>query len=475
MALKKNVTIVTIAVTLIFTGVIVGWHLYVPRSFLDIQAPGADKRPEGSARGIGDVLIGEYFQKYDDAVSNLDGKWIRFRGKNSDNIVLAPETLNLSNDDYDILWTVETGEGYAGPVIYNGRLYLLDYIESMSSDALRCFDLLTGTELWRRWYRVPMRRNHGFSRTVPAIGEEYIITIGPMGHVMSCDPITGELKWSLDMQQKYNSVIPMWFTGQCPLVEDNTVILAPAGDSILLAGYDVHSGNRIWSTPNTPNFAMSHSSVMPITINGKKMYVYVSVGGICGVSAEEADRGALLWSTSDWRASVAVASPVLIANNRIFVTAGYGVGSAVLQIDGQGNRWSVSVVQQFRPIDGLSSEQQTPIFHNNMLIATLPRSAGAIRERLTMYAPSNLRTPVWTSEPSDVRSFYGPYMVINNHVFLFTEDGELFVYEILQQSMRLVKRQRVMDGVDAFGPMAYADGILVLGDAHTIKALKIAE
>lgn len=29
-----------------------------------------------------------------------------------------------------------------------------------------------------------------------------------------------------------------------------------------------------------------------------------------------------------------------------------------------------------------------------------------------------------------------------------------------------------MDGVDAWGPMAYADGMLVLRDAHTVKCLK---
>ncbi|MCD8260920.1 MAG: PQQ-like beta-propeller repeat protein [Bacteroides sp.] len=88
---------------------------------------------------------------------------------------------------------METGEGHAAPVIYNGIAYFLDYDEALSSDALRCFSLETGEELWRRWYRVPMKRNHSFSRTVPVVSDEYIITIGPQGHVMCCDPVTGEL------------------------------------------------------------------------------------------------------------------------------------------------------------------------------------------------------------------------------------------------------------------------------------------
>jgi outer membrane protein assembly factor BamB len=32
-----------------------------------------------------------------------------------------------------------------------------------------------------------------------------------------------------------------------------------------------------------------------------------------------------------------------------------------------------------------------------------------------------------------------------------------------------------MDGVDAWGPLAYADGVLIVRDAHTVKALKISD
>ena len=471
---KRTVTFITVAVISLYIGIIIGWHLYTPSGNLDVQAPGADNRPEGTARNLDDVIIGERFMQFAEAqTSNLTGKWIQFRGEKSDNIIVAQETINTSGDDYPIMWTLETGEGYAAPVIYNGKAYFLDYIQNISSDALRCFELETGKELWRRYYRSPMKRNHGFSRTVPVIGEGYIITVGPMGHVMACDPETGDLKWTLNMQKEFGSKIPQWYSGQCPLVDGNTVILAPAGDSALLAGLNVHTGDLLWKTPNTVNYTMSHSSVMLLTISGKKMYVYVSVDGVCGISAEEYDRGTLLWDTADWSVNVAVASPVQIANNRIFVTAGYNNGGAVLQIDRQGSEWRV-IVEKHRANAGLSSEQQTPVFYNNMLISTLPKSAGAtVRERLAIYLPTNLRTPVWISDAEEVSSLLGPYMVINNHLFLFTEDGELFVYEILQQSMQLTKRQRIMEAKDAFGPLAYADGILILGDEETLKGLRI--
>ena len=473
---KKIITCITVAVILLFTGVIIGWHLYTPRTDFEIQAPGADNRPEGGARSIYDVQIGEHFMKYADVEpSSLTGKWTQFRGEKSDNIIVTAENINFSGSDYPILWTIETGEGYAAPVIYNGRAYFLDYVEALSSDALRCLDLETGAEIWRRWYRSPMRRNHGFSRTVPVIGEGYIITIGPMGHVMCCDPETGDLLWAIDMQKDFGTTIPQWHSGQCPLVDDGILVLAPAGEEILLAGLDCLTGEILWSTPNTINYDKSHSSIMPMTIAGKRTYVYIGLGGVCGVSADKDDIGTLLWHVSTWRPSTAaVPSPVQIAQNRIFLCAGYGVGGALLEVNRQGERWNAAITQQYNPRDGISCEQHTPIFYNNMLISVLPKSGGPMRSRVVCYSPTNLNNPLWISE-GDETIVDGPYIVINNHLFAFSETAELFVYEILQQSMRLLKRQKIMDGSDAFGPLSYADGILVLGDDHTLMALKISD
>jgi len=157
---KKTTSLVTIITALIYTVIITGWHFSASRDDITIQAPGADNRPEGLARTASDVNIGEYFMEYTDISTSLSGQWTGFRGENNDNIIRTSEQINVSDEEYEVLWSVETGEGHAAPVIYNGRVYLLDYNEELSSDALRCFSLETGEELWRRWYRVPLKRNH---------------------------------------------------------------------------------------------------------------------------------------------------------------------------------------------------------------------------------------------------------------------------------------------------------------------------
>ena len=93
--------------------------------------------------------------------------------------------------------------------------------------------------------------------------------------------------------------------------------------------------------------------------------------------------------------------------------------------------------------------------------------------------PADLLTrancPIWTSA-ADERFGLGPYIVLGDRLIAFKEDGELYVYQLKTNSMTLLHKQRVMEeGVDAWGPMAYADGMLIVRDSKTIKCLKIED
>jgi outer membrane protein assembly factor BamB len=471
--LDRKVTIVTILVIIAYLAAIFAWHVYAPQKEFTAQLPGADNRPPETARKADDVRIGEFFMRYEESTSSLTGKWVCFRGAEFSNIIRTADKIAYSGDDYPKLWEVATGEGHAAPVIYNGLAYFLDYDEALSSDMLRCFSLETGKEQWRRWYRVPMKRNHGFSRTVPVISNDYIITLGPQGYLMCCHPLTGELKWSRDLQQEFRTAVPFWYAGQCPRVDDGILVVAPAGEEVLLAGIDCNTGETVWETPNILKFKMSHSSITPMKLRGKKTYVYVGVGGVCGISAEKSDRGKLLWSQTKWQPSVIAPSPLQLSESNIFLVAGYGAGGALLKVDLTGGKWTAIITEQYKPSEGLSSEQQTPILYNNMILTVMPKDGGSLRDKLVAYSPANLHNPIWTSA-ADERFGLGPYLVINDRLFVLKDDGELYVYKIESGSMRLERKQRIMDGVDAWGSMAYADGMLLVRDANNVKCLKIS-
>ena len=479
--MKKNIPIlITLFVALIYIGAIIFWHLYTPDFNITIQDAGRDNRPAGTARNTADVVIGETFRNYAETSTSLKGQWATFRGGDYKNIAKAGGKINLSTD-FPVQWKAATGEGYAGAAIYNGRVYVLDYDENLRSDALRCFDLEAGTELWRRWYRVPMKRNHGFSRTIPAVTDKYVVTLGPQAHVMCCDAVSGNLKWTLDVRKYFDTEEPNWYAGQCPRIENNQLILAPAGKAastslgagILMVGVDCETGEIVWQTPNSLGYKMSHSSIMPMTLSGKKTYVYAGIGGVCGVSAESADKGKLLWNVA-WKPSVISPSPLQLSSDKIALTAGYGAGGALLQVKHENGKWAATLADQYKPSEGLSSEQQTPILYEQMVITIPPKDGGGVREKVVAYSPSNLRKPIWESA-ADERFGLGPYMVIDNYLFALKDDGELYIYKLEQKKMTLIKKQRIMEGRDAWGPMAYADGYLILRDDHWVYCLKISE
>jgi len=85
--------------------------------------------------------------------------------------------------------------GHAGAAVRGGRVYLLDFDEGSESDVLRCLSLADGREIWRRWYRTGAKRNHGVSRTVPAVSDRWVVTIGPRCQVLCAGAERGEFLW----------------------------------------------------------------------------------------------------------------------------------------------------------------------------------------------------------------------------------------------------------------------------------------
>lgn len=146
-----------------------------------------------------------------------------------------------------------------------------------------------------------------------------------------------------------------------------------------------------------------------------------------------------------------------------------------MQVDHTGSGWKAKVVEQYKADKGMSSEQQTPILYKGSIITILPKDGGGMRERISIYQPGDLHRAVWNSA-SDERFGLGPYLIIDGRLFALKEDGQLFVYELNANSMKLLRKQTVIkDGSDAWGPMAYADGMLLLRDAKTVKCFKISD
>ena len=140
----QNTTLITASLLgLIF---LTWWILHDPVEHFVIHNPGADNRPEMITSDHAEINIGQVFASFDGVSSTMSSNWPRFRGENFDNISQA--NINLTTDweiaGPKVIWTVDLGEGHAGPVISKGRVYLLDYDEVKRQEILRCFSFQDG-------------------------------------------------------------------------------------------------------------------------------------------------------------------------------------------------------------------------------------------------------------------------------------------------------------------------------------------
>ncbi len=447
------------------------WFWHDPVGELYLSEPGLDNRPAVDSSDLEKVNIGEKFMFYSDYQTELKGSWPRFRGADFDNI--NKENIPLidtwGDEGPKILWQVSMGEGHAAPVIHQGKAYILDYDEIKKADALRCFGLVSGEEIWKRYYQVHVKRNHGMSRTVPAITDDYILTIGPKCHVMCVNPDNGDYLWGIDMVKDYGTEIPFWYTGQCPLIDNGVAILAPGGSSLII-GVDCASGEVLWETPNPDGWKMSHSSVVPMEYGGKKMYLYAAIGGLLGISAEADDMGEILWKTNAFSPSVVAPSPLVLDNGKVFLTAGYGAGSILLQLKSKTNSIEVDILQQYKPKEGLASEQQTPLFFENHILGIQPKDAGTKRNQFICTSNSDTKQVLWTSGKGE-RFGLGPYLMADGKVFILDDDGTMTIIKASTDAFTVLDKARIIEGQDAWGPLALADGYMLMRDSKTLLCL----
>jgi len=443
--------------------VLIGWLLHHPEQPLTLRVPGTDAAPDNTSNSdTNPVFLGKLIPGAAKPAS-LPGSWPQFRGPHRDGMATEVELApNWEGTVPKQLWSISVGDGYAGPAIAEGRVYLMDYDVANRQDALRCLSLDDGQEIWRYTYPIKIKRNHGMSRTVPAVTDKYVIAMGPKCQVLCCDALTGELRWTLDLIREFGTTVPEWYAGQCPLVDRNRIILAPGGTDALLIATDIETGKVIWQTPNPNGWKMTHSSVMPMDFAGQRLYVYCANKGVVGVSAKD---GQLLWQTTDWKIAIAtVPSPCILDKGHIFLSGGYNAGSLMLKLETV--EGIISATTKFKLNAGtFGATQQTPIFYNGHIYGT--RADGKF------VCLSTDGKVLWTSGAGDNLGL-GAYLLADGKLYAMNDSGELRVIEATPNGYHELARAEVLpEGHDSWGPMALAGNRLLVRDLTRMVCLRV--
>jgi outer membrane protein assembly factor BamB len=441
----------------------VGYWIYEYHSFTVLpRVAGRDGRPEMTQSSAEPETIEGTLQQFDGVPSDILGTWPGFRGPDSSGVVTSEVALarQWPAEGPAKLWHIELGQGYAAPAVYDGRVYLIDYDMENQRDAIRCLSLDNGAEIWRYSYPVKVKRNHGMSRTIPAVNDNFIVTIGPKCHVTCLDSKTGEFKWMIDLVGEYGTKEPLWYAGQCPLIVDDKAIVAPAGPDVLMIAVDCQTGEIVWKTLNPDGWKMTHSSVIPMQFADRDFYVYAGSRGVAGILAED---GKILWKTDTWYLRVNVPTPVDAGNGKIFLSAGYNKGSMMLQLKEQSSGIVSEPLFELPP-ETFGSDQQTPIFYKGHIYGVRPD-----KQLVCMDTTGQI---LWTSGSNNTYGL-GPYIVVNDLIYILDNDGILSLIEATPAAFNKLAQAKVLPGHESWGPPALVAGRLLVRDLTTLVCLDV--
>jgi len=439
------------------------WLASDPTRDFVLREPGMDDRPDPVAAADMPPVVG-VLTEGKGAPGTTSGSWPGFRGPDRSGISPEPSALARSWPEGGPRrrWSVDLGEGYAGAAIHAGRVYVLDYDQAAGADTLRCLSFDDGREIWRFAYEIKVKRNHGMSRTVPTVTDRCVVGLGPKCHVTCLDAGTGEEKWMIDLVREYGTAVPLWYAGQCPLIDGDRVILAPAGPEALMLAVEIETGEIAWTTPNPMGWAMTHASIAPVDVAGTRTYVYCASRGVVGVSA---DTGRILWQTDAWKIGIAtVPTPVPVGDDRVFFSGGYNAGSVMMRIERtEAGTFEPRVLYRLGP-EVFGATQQTPVFYKGHLYGVRPDGQLVCLDLEGRVA--------WTSG-AGVTFGLGPFLVADDLLYALDDDGHLSLVRAVPDRFERLAQARILDGTDAWGPLALAAGRLIARDLRKMVCLEV--
>jgi outer membrane protein assembly factor BamB len=104
----------------------------------------------------------------------------------------------------------------------------------------------------------------------------------------------------------------------------------------------------------------------------------------------------------------------------------------------------------------------------------MPENAGPLKKQLVCFGKSDLLKPVWSSgKENRFGRGLGPYIVSGNKMYLLDDDAKLYLFRIQEKTITLLDSHKIINGVEAWGPMAIAGHYLIMRDARNLLCLDI--
>ncbi|HVQ13091.1 MAG TPA: PQQ-binding-like beta-propeller repeat protein [Vicinamibacterales bacterium] len=388
------------------------------------------------------------------AASTGPAYWTDFRGPNRDGEYReVPVLADWPSGGLTPLWKQPVGGGYASFVVARGRAFTIE--QRGAQEVVAAYDVPTGRELWTNSWAAEFRESMGGDgpRATPTWSDGKVYALGATGELRALDDASGKVIWRTNILSDSDARNLDWGMAAAPLVVDDTVIVLPGGaDGHSIVGYDRATGKQAWSALGDKQ---AYCSPMLVTLKGVRQLLVVSATRMVGLVPGS---GKVLWEYPFATYNgINAAQPVIIGDNRVFVSASYGAGSAMIELSGSGDHFSVREV-----------------WRNNRM---KNRFSGSVLRDGVIYGLDEGILAAIDAETGELkwkggRYGYGQVVLAGENLIVLTEDGDLALVRANPERHEEISRFAVLAG-KTWNVPAIAGGYLLVRNLAEMAAFDL--
>lgn len=249
-----------------------------------------------------------------------------------------------------LVWKQPIGAGWSAFSAVNG--YAVTMEQRGDEELVTCYAIDSGKLQWA--HAITARHETVLGgigpRSTPTIHEGRVFALGATGVLRCLDGAGGSELWRDDVRKRYglsDAEEPQriaWGRAGSPLVVDDLIVIPAGGSSnhrASLVAYRQDSGELVWESGDQQ---VSYSSPVLTTLAGKRQIVSVNEDLVTG---HEPATGEVLWKypwPGNSAANASASQAVPVGEDKLFLSKGYGVGAALIQLASQGPKWEASQV-----------------------------------------------------------------------------------------------------------------------------------
>ena len=255
---------------------------------------------------------------------------------------------------------------------------------------------------------------------------------------------TGQPIWKCDLMKQHHGRNIGWNSAASVAVDGDLVFVGGGGPGESMLGLNKSTGAVVWKTGDE---RITHSTPVVATIHGQRQVIFFMQSGLVSVDAKT---GKILWKFPfPFNVSTAI-SPV-VSGDIVYLSAGYGVGSAACRIEKQGGRFTATKLWFSPGNEPVVNHWSTPVCKDGYLYGMF----GFKKFKKGPMKCVELATgKVKWSQPGFGQ---GNVILVGNRLVALAEDGNLVIVEATPDAYKEIARTKAFHDKCWTTP-AFADG-----------------